>query len=61
MISDQHQHHQQEDQTLTCKDCHQPFLLTAKECEFYVERRLELPKRCKACRQLRKVAKGKES
>jgi CxxC-x17-CxxC domain-containing protein len=40
-----------QDKTLSCRDCHQPFLFTASEQEFFVQKNLENePKRCSNCR-----------
>jgi len=43
-----------EGQTITCKDCHDIFALSQSEIDWYATRSLELPKRCKSCRQRRK-------
>lgn len=37
-----------------CKDCGEEFYMTYKEVRFYEEQGLNLPKRCKACREKRK-------
>jgi CxxC-x17-CxxC domain-containing protein len=43
------------DRQITCIDCAQPFVFTAGEQEFYERKGFrEEPKRCKACRELRK-------
>ena len=48
-----------EDITLTCKDCGQEFVFTAREQEFYAEKGFQnQPQRCKACRDKRKAAAG---
>ena len=49
-----------EDKTLVCKDCHNEFVFTAGEQEFYAEKGfVNEPQRCKACRDARKqTAKG---
>lgn len=44
-----------EDKTLTCADCSQPFTFSAGEQQFYQERGMSEPKRCKECRQARKA------
>ena len=44
-----------EDKTLTCADCSQPFIFSAGEQQFYQERGMSEPKRCKECRQARKA------
>ncbi|HEX8090101.1 MAG TPA: zinc-ribbon domain-containing protein [Blastocatellia bacterium] len=44
-----------EDKTLTCADCGQPFMFSAGEQQFFQERGMSEPKRCKECRQTRKA------
>jgi hypothetical protein len=44
-----------EDKTLTCADCGQPFTFSAGEQQFFQERGMSEPKRCKECRQTRKA------
>ncbi len=47
------------DQTLTCRDCGQPFAFTAGEQEFYASRGLaNAPSRCLECRAARKASGG---
>ena len=47
------------DQTLTCRDCNQPFTFTAGEQEFFASRGLtNSPSRCPACRAARKQSMG---
>jgi CxxC-x17-CxxC domain-containing protein len=47
------------DQTLTCRDCGQPFAFTAGEQEFYASRGLaNAPSRCPECRAARKASGG---
>jgi CxxC-x17-CxxC domain-containing protein len=47
------------DRQITCMDCGQPFLFTAGEQEFYERKGFrEEPKRCKPCRDARKVRKN---
>jgi len=49
-----------EDQARTCADCGNEFVWTAGEQEFFHEKGFtEPPKRCKECRQARKI--GRES
>ncbi|MEE1302266.1 MAG: zinc-ribbon domain containing protein [Bacteroidales bacterium] len=43
----------------TCKDCGEEFYMTYKEVHFYKDKELNLPKRCKACRDKRKVNQSK--
>lgn len=47
---------------IKCKDCKKWFLLTKKSAEFYAEKGLKLPARCKRCRDERKkqAEEGKE-
>ena len=50
-----------EDKTLVCKDCGQEFVFTAGEQEFYAERGfVNEPKRCKSCRDAKRVASKPE-
>lgn len=47
------------DQTLTCRDCGQPFTFTAGEQEYYASRGLtNTPGRCPECRAARKTGGG---
>lgn len=44
-----------QDRSIECIDCHQSFVFTAGEQEFYERKGFrELPKRCKNCRDKRK-------
>src|SRR5699024_6910293 len=36
--------------TVVCKDCGQKFLISKGEFDYYAERQLEQPKRCRSCR-----------
>ncbi|MDQ3045878.1 MAG: zinc-ribbon domain containing protein [Chloroflexota bacterium] len=48
-----------DDQTLTCRDCGEPFTWTAGEQQFYQEKGLaNVPARCPACRSVRKAKLG---
>ncbi|MGH2531616.1 MAG: zinc-ribbon domain containing protein [Thermomicrobiales bacterium] len=48
-----------EDQTLTCRECSQPFTWTAGEQSFYQEKGLtNIPARCPSCRSNRKARLG---
>ena len=40
-----------------CKDCGEWFVMTYNEVEFYRNKELHIPKRCKACRSKRKASK----
>ncbi len=42
------------DKVLHCCDCAQSFVFTAGEQAYYQSKGLSEPKRCKACRELRK-------
>jgi CxxC-x17-CxxC domain-containing protein len=43
-----------QDRSLVCIECHQPFVWTAGEQQFYAERNFRNePKRCKACKTKR--------
>ncbi len=46
-----------QDQTLDCVDCKLPFTFTAGEQDFFAERGLASPKRCKSCREAKRKAK----
>lgn len=46
---------QYEDKDLNCTQCHQPFVFTAGEQEFYATKQFQSPKRCKPCRDLKKA------
>lgn len=48
-----------QDQTLTCRDCGQPFTWTASEQEFYQQKGFQnAPVRCAACRSAKKARMG---
>ena len=47
-----------EDKTLTCADCGQEFVFTAREQEFYAQKGFTDPRRCPSCRQSRKAARA---
>lgn len=42
------------DVEITCSECNEPFPFTEREQEYYTERNLSQPKRCKPCRDLRR-------
>jgi CxxC-x17-CxxC domain-containing protein len=44
-----------EDKMLTCRDCNSEFEFTAGEQEFYAEKELSAPQRCKDCRAQKKA------
>ena len=43
---------------ITCQDCQTPFQFAEAEQDFYREKGFANPKRCKACRQVRKDQKA---
>ena len=43
-----------EDKEITCKDCGKTFTFTVEEQQFYKERHLSEPKRCKECAKARR-------
>jgi len=43
------------DRFLTCCDCGKSFLFEVGEQKYYIDHNLSLPKRCHACRSLRKL------
>lgn len=45
--------------TVVCKDCGQKFVISKGEFDYYVERQLEQPKRCRSCRNYRKMLRAK--
>jgi CxxC-x17-CxxC domain-containing protein len=46
------------DRTLTCADCGQEFTFSASDQQFYADRQFSEPRRCPACRALRKASRG---
>lgn len=46
-----------EDMKIKCQDCGDTFTFTVNEQKFYEEKELMPPKRCRHCRQARKMAK----
>lgn len=49
-----------EDKKIICKDCGQEFIFTVNDQEFYQSHDFTEPKRCKACREIKKANKNKE-
>ena len=45
---------QYSDEVLVCRDCLERFVWTAGEQEWFAERALHPPRRCKSCRTARK-------
>ena len=46
------------DQEITCRDCGNVFTFTEGEQEFYAQKELSAPQRCKDCRAARKAQRG---
>ena len=47
------------DETITCKDCRQPFIFSVDEQKWFAEKDFkEKPKRCKPCRQNKRNRAG---
>ncbi len=46
-----------EDSTLVCEDCNEEFPFTGEEQQYYFEKGFQTPKRCKSCRDKRKMAR----
>jgi CxxC-x17-CxxC domain-containing protein len=46
------------DLEITCAECATPFVFTEREQEYYRERNLTHPKRCKPCRDARRANFG---
>lgn len=44
-----------------CVDCNKPFTLTSDHAKWFLDRGLELPKRCKECRDKRRNRKEEVS
>ena len=49
-----------QDREIVCSDCGQTFVFTAEEQEFYSQKGFEEPKRCKACRNAKKMQNRKK-
>jgi CxxC-x17-CxxC domain-containing protein len=49
------------DLEITCSECSSPFTFTEREQEYYRERNLTHPKRCKPCRDARRANFGSSS
>jgi hypothetical protein len=45
------------DKNLKCADCKQPFVLTAGEQEWFEQRDMHMPRRCKECRARKKAGR----
>jgi len=46
------------DQEITCAECGTAFTFTEREQDYYTERNLSQPKRCKTCRDARRANFG---
>jgi len=46
------------DEIIRCCDCGAGFILTSGERQFYLDRKLNLPKRCPECRRRRRQGGG---
>lgn len=40
--------------SVTCTDCHESFVITPEEQQFFKQKGFDLPKRCKPCRVIRR-------
>ncbi len=50
-----------QDKTITCVDCGEEFVFTARDQEFYAEKGFNNePKRCKACRDKKKAERNEK-
>ena len=54
VIEDTVANHDGEDKEIACKDCGKTFVFTVEEQQFYKERHLSEPKRCKECAKARR-------
>lgn len=45
---------------IKCMDCNKPFTLTSSHAKWFLDKGLELPKRCKECRTRRRNEREKE-
>lgn len=48
------------DLKLQCKDCQAEFIFTEKEQAYFQKKGLHQPKRCKACRDMRRQERDKQ-
>ena len=46
------------DKTITCADCGKPFVFSQGEQDFFQQKGMSEPKRCKECRQAKKAERG---
>lgn len=49
-----------EDVKIKCLDCGEEFLFSVNEQRFYEEKGFLPPKRCKSCREIKKLKRGGE-
>lgn len=47
-----------EDTTLVCEECNNEFVFTGDEQKFFSEKGFQTPKRCKPCRDKKKMSRG---
>jgi hypothetical protein len=47
------------DKVITCADCGQSFTFSAGEQDFYQQKGMSEPKRCKECRAAKKAERGR--
>jgi hypothetical protein len=50
----------EKDIEIKCIDCSEPFWWTERDQEFYKEKGLSKPKRCKNCRAIKKQQRGNQ-
>ncbi len=51
-----------EDKMITCKDCGNQFVFTAREQQFFAEKGFQnQPQRCRECRQARRAQNGEHA
>ncbi len=48
------------DKKVICKECGQEFVFTANEQQFYAEHHLTEPKRCKKCRDAKRIKNSQD-
>lgn len=46
------------DKNITCKDCHNDFVFTQREQDFFAQKQFAEPKRCRDCRIKEKQRRG---
>lgn len=48
------------DQTLVCVDCQNEFTFSERDQAFYAQKQFTAPKRCKACRDIKKQSRERQ-